>query len=447
MPDRRKDFAYMPTKTKKIAAKGTLRKKMTARGKSPAARKPVRAAAARPASARISASAGTAALSAPVLAGAGTWHRAPRLIRGIPSILITAFTTVLLVVFLIPFLYMIMTSLKTQEQFAFANAPIWPVMPPTWVYEGGNTGTYTVMVAKALPEPVEETINLGDYVGKTLEIYTVPTGSGEKNLAILKGYQKGAIFIDPANIAAAPVSWNGGSFKSLQRPWVFHPAWDNYVRMWNDINYPQVLWNTFYYTFTTTIGVLISCILVAYGFSRFRFPFRDLLFMVLISVMFLPGTVTIIPQFLFFSEIGWVGTWLPLIVPAFFANPYDTFLLRQFFMTLPRELDESAMIDGATPIRILWSVIIPQSYPVIVAVTVFHIVWSWNDYFGPLIYLTTKLNMQPISVALARFNSMFGQHPELIQAGALVTLIPPLILFIAAQRFFVQGIVITGVEK
>jgi multiple sugar transport system permease protein len=195
------------------------------------------------------------------------------------------------------------------------------------------------------------------------------------------------------------------------------------------------------------VGVLLSCILVAFGFSRFRFPGRDFWFVVLISTIFLPGTVTIIPTFTFFSKIGWVGTWLPLIVPAFFANPYDTFLLRQFFMTLPRELDESAMMDGATPLRILWSVILPQSYPVLVAVTVFHIVWSWNDYFGPLIYLTTKMELQPVSVALARFNSMYGSRPELTQAGALVTLVIPLILFIAAQRFFVQGIVITGVEK
>ena len=173
-----------------------------------------------------------------------------------------------------------------------------------------------------------------------------------------------------------------------------------------------------FYAFSTTIGVLISCVMVAYGFSRFRFPFRDLLFMILISVMFLPQTVTVIPTFLFFTQIGWVGTWLPLIVPSFFTNPYDTFLLRQFFMTLPRELDESAMIDGANPFQILWSIIIPQSYPVIVAVTVFHIVWAWNDYFNPLIYLSTKMDLQPVSVALARFNGMYVQRQELIQAGS-----------------------------
>ena len=143
-----------------------------------------------------------------------------------------------------------------------------------------------------------------------------------------------------------------------------------------------------------------------------------------------------------------MGTWLPLIVPSFFANAYDTFLLRQFFMTLPRELDEAAMIDGASPLRVLWSVIIPQSYPAIVAVTVFHIVWAWNDYFGPLIYLSTRLEIQPISVALARFNyHVSASDPQLIQAGALMTMVLPVIIFILAQRFFVQGIVITGVEK
>ncbi len=376
-----------------------------------------------------------------------TTYRSSRITKALPSILVTSFTTLLLILFLIPFVYMVMTSLKTQAQIPLQNAPIWPVVPPTWIYPGGNTGTYTVKVNKVLTTPVDETINLNDYVGKTLDLYYVPVEGGTKSMALVKGFQKGAIFIDPKDVAAGPIAWNGGSFKSLQRPWIFSPAWQNYVEMWNAINYPQVLWNTFFYAFSTTIGVLVSCILVAYGFSRFRFPFRDILFMLLISIMFMPGTVTVIPQFLFFTQIKWVGTWLPLVVPAFFANPYDTFLLRQFFMTLPRELDESAMIDGASPLRVLWSVIIPQSYPVIMAVTVFHIVYAWNDYFGPLIYLSTKMDMQPVSVALARFNGMWGQRPELIQAGALVTLIPPLILFIAAQRFFVQGIVITGVEK
>jgi multiple sugar transport system permease protein len=167
----------------------------------------------------------------------------------------------------------------------------------------------------------------------------------------------------------------------------------------------------------------------------------------LISTIFLPGAVTIIPQFAFFFKIGWVGTWLPLIVPSFFANAYDTFLLRQFMMTLPRELDEAAYIDGASPFRVLWSVIIPQSYAAIVAVSIFHIVWAWNEYFTPLLYLSSRQDLQPISISLARFNYMYGSDPQYIQAGALMTILIPVIIFFAAQRFFVQGIVITGVEK
>jgi multiple sugar transport system permease protein len=186
---------------------------------------------------------------------------------------------------------------------------------------------------------------------------------------------------------------------------------------------------------------------VAFGFSRFRFPGRDFLFIVLISTIFLPAAVTVIPTFTFFQRIGWVGTWLPLIVPAFFANAYDVFLLRQYFMTLPRELDEAAMIDGASPLRVLWSVIIPQSYPALMAVTVFHVVYAWNDYFGPLIYLSTNRDAWPISIALQTFNGIYGTRPQLIQAGALMAMIAPLLLFVVAQRFFVQGIVITGVEK
>ncbi|HVN16781.1 MAG TPA: carbohydrate ABC transporter permease [Anaerolineales bacterium] len=365
--------------------------------------------------------------------------------RGNP-LFITVVTTAILALFLMPFLYMVFTSLKNQTQVATTGAPIWPAKYPTYIYSGENTKTYTLKVNKS-GFPVDQTINMSDYSGKELEVYKVPQPDGTtKEMALIKGYQKSSIFIDPAKPANDPIVWTG-YYLSLSRSWVFAPQWSNYVEMWNDVNYPRVLWNTFFYAFMTTIGVLVSCIPVAYGFSRFRFPGRDILFVVLLAVIFLPTTVTIIPTFTFFSKIGWVGTWLPLIVPSFFANAYDTFLLRQFFMTLPRELDEAAMIDGASPFRVLWSVIIPQSYPVIVAVTVFHLVWAWNDYFGPLVYLSSRMDLQPISVALQRFNTLFGSRPELIQAGSLLTLLFPLLLFFIAQRFFVQGIVITGVEK
>jgi multiple sugar transport system permease protein len=358
----------------------------------------------------------------------------------------TAFTAAILALFLTPFLFMILTSLKTKQQLTVLGTPIWPAEIPTYTYTAGSTEKFEFQVHKG-GNLAKQIVNMANFKNKKLEVYTVPLEGGSKNLAVLIGFQQEAIFIDPANPTAAPILWSGGYYKSLKRPWILSPTWSNYTHTWSVINFPRLLWNTFFYAISTTIGVLLSCVLVAFGFSRFRFPGRDFWFVVLISTIFLPGSVTIIPQFTFFYKIGWVGSWLPLIIPAFFANAYDTFLLRQFFMTLPRELDEAAYIDGASPFRVLWSVIIPQSYAAIVAVSIFHIVWAWNDYFNPLIYLSSRQDLQPISVALARFNYMFGSDPQYIQAGALMTILIPVIVFFLAQRFFVQGIVITGVEK
>jgi len=343
----------------------------------------------------------------------------------IRTILITGLTIFLLVLFLSPFAYMIFTSLKTQEQIAIMGAPIWPAQPAAYEYNGEEMKAFTVPMNTC--EGSEE-------------------DTSEKPLILVKKGRQESTFADPNDPARGEfqcaVSW-----RALERPWQFSPTWQNYVEAWNLINFPQLLWNTTFYAIATTVGVLFSCTLVAYGFSRFDFPGRDFLFMVLIATIFLPAFVTVIPTYTFFQKIGWVGTWLPLIVPTFFANAFDTFLLRQYFMTIPRAMDEAAMIDGASRFRVLWNIILPQSYPVLLAIVVFHIVYAWNDYFGPLIYLSTARDKWPISVALSTFNGIYGQRPQLIQAGAMMALILPLILFILAQRVFVRGIVITGVEK
>ncbi len=374
-----------------------------------------------------------------------TIQKKSKLKKNVNASFVTAFTAALLAIFLMPFLFMIFTSLKTPNQITVLGSPIYPAMPGSYTYNGDDTNEYTFEYDNN-GKTMKMIVKMSAYVGKTLDVYRVPLESGETSLALLKGTNAASVFLDPKNPDEKPILWVG-YYKSLERPWSWSPTWENYSKVWNDINYPRILWNTVFYTITTTIGILVSCVLVAFGFSRFRFPGRDFMFVVLISSIFLPGAVTIIPQFTFFSQIGWVGTWLPLIIPSFFANAYDTFLLRQYFMTLPRELDEAAMMDGASPLRVLWSVILPQSYAAIVAVSVFHIVWAWNDYFGPLIYLSTKMDSQPVSVALARFNGIYGQQPQMIQAGALMTIIIPMIIFFLAQRFFIQGIVITGVEK
>jgi multiple sugar transport system permease protein len=345
--------------------------------------------------------------------------------NGISSTFVTVLALAVLVIFLAPFAFMVFTSLKTPEQISIVGGPIWPAKPASYEHNGKNVEVFSVPMAQC-----------AGFSGDT----------STRSLAIVQKGRQESVFVDPDNLGLGEFSC-AVSWRALDRSWAFSPTWDNYAEVWEAIDYPRLMWNTTFYAIMTEIGVLISCTLVAFGFARFRFPGRDFLFIVLISTIFLPAAVTIIPTYTFFQKIGWIGTWLPLIVPSFFANAYDVFLLRQYFMTLPRELDEAAMIDGASPMRVLWSVIIPQSYPALMAVTVFHIVFAWNDYFGPLIYLSTARDKWPISIALSTFNGIYGQQPQLIQAGALMALIAPLILFMLAQRFFVQGIVITGVDK
>ena len=198
--------------------------------------------------------------------------------------------------------------------------------------------------------------------------------------------RKQSTFIDPADPDARR-SCGSAPWRTLDRVWVGAPHWENFGKVWDLIDYPRLLFNTIAIAVIGTIGTLLSCTLVAYGFARFKFPGRGLLFTLLIATIFLPGAVTIIPTYTIFVKLGWVGTWLPLLVPAFFANAYDVFLMRQYFMTIPTEMDEAAAIDGAGPFRTLWSVLLPQCWPVVIAVAIFHLVYSWNDFFAPVLYL------------------------------------------------------------
>jgi multiple sugar transport system permease protein len=340
-------------------------------------------------------------------------------IRSITRSFVVTFAAVVLVaIFLSPLFRSATQALKTPEQASQIGGPILPSSPATFEYEG-----------------------------KKLELFTVPLPDGtEKDLAILKKGRQESQFIDPANPAAGPIVWKG-AWRTLDHVWVVSPTWDNFADVWRLINYPRLLFNTVAIAAIGTIGTVISCVLVAYGFSRFRFPGRGLLFTLLIATIFLPTAVTIIPTYTIFVKLGWVGSWLPLLVPAFFANAYDVFLLRQYFLTIPRDLDEAAAMDGAGPFRTLISVILPQAWPAVAAVSIFHLVYSWNDFFGPLIYLSTRPDLQPLAVGLQRFNGIYYTDPGLIQAATLMTLIIPVVIFLFTQRIFMRGIVLTGVEK
>jgi multiple sugar transport system permease protein len=339
-------------------------------------------------------------------------------VRASRSFTLTFVAVVVVAAFLSPLVRSFTVSLKTPQQITQQGSPVYPATPRTFTYEGR------------------------DY-----DVYLVPLDGGTRELALVKKGRQSSQFLDPADAAAGLITWQG-SWRTLQPAWRLDPHWENYANVWNEIDYPRLLFNTIAIAVIGMLGTLLSCTLVAYGFSRFRFPGRDLLFLFVIATIFLPGAVTIIPTYTIFVKLGWVGTWLPLLVPAFFANAYDVFLLRQYFMTIPREMDEAAAIDGADPIRILRYVILPQSWPVIIAVAIFHLVYSWNDFFGPLIYLSSAPDLQTLAVGLSRFSgARVTQDPGLIQAGTLMTLVIPVVVFLVFQRVFTRGIVITGVEK
>jgi multiple sugar transport system permease protein len=329
----------------------------------------------------------------------------------------TLFASILVSVFLMPLAYMAATAFKSETQTSSPGAPIWPAAPETFAYQG-----------------------------EEYPVFRVPTEDGEMSWALVEPHREDAVFIDPANPEAGPITWQG-RWRTLEQSWSFSLDWSSFTRAWEILNFPRMFFNTFMIAALSTVGAVASAICVAYGFSRFRFPGRNGLFLVMLATIILPFQVTLVPTYAVYFSLGWIGTWLPLIIPHFFANAYNVFLLRQYFLTIPRDLDEAAMIDGAGPFRILRSVIIPQAIPAIVAVTLFHFFWAWNEYFLPLVYLQSNPDLQPLSVGLGRFNSLYSGEPTVIQAAALLAMALPVVVFFAAQRAFMRGVVFGGVEK
>lgn len=338
--------------------------------------------------------------------------------RTVNTVVLTGVALAVLFLFILPLVYGIFTALKSDNQFSEVGAPWWPATEAKYEYQGKEYGIYKV---------------------------PMPDG-GIRHLAlVVKGRTKSS-FIDPEHPEQGLIEWEG-SWRQLERVWTLDLQWQNFRKAWEAIDYPLLLRNTLMYAGITTVGAVMSAALVAYGFARFRIPGKNVLFLIMLSTVILPGAITLIPTYFVFLQIGWVGTWLPLIVPAFFSWGTNVFLMRQFFLGIPRELDEAAMIDGAGPFRIFFSIILPQAKPALTAVALFHFFWAWNDFFGPLIYLAGHPDKFPITVGLTAFNNLYSQSTNLIQAASLISAVLPVIIFFFAQRVFMQGVVITGVEK
>jgi multiple sugar transport system permease protein len=327
------------------------------------------------------------------------------------------FTTVVLavgaIVILIPLLFMISTSLKSRNQLRASPPPIIP-----W-------------------ETTTAEVN-----GKSEPLYDVTLDGETRQMALIKNLPEGkAQFVNPANPAQI-YELVIADQKALRH---VELHWENYPEAFTQVPFDRYLMNTLLVTFISMLGMLLSCSLVAYGFSRFRAPGLNILFLILLSTIMLPQQVTLIPIYVFFQKIGWIDTLLPLIVPAFFANAYDVFLLRQFFMTVPLELDDAAKIDGANPFQTYLHIMLPQARPALVAVAIFHFLWAWNDFYEPLIFLHSRENWT-VAVGLQTFNALYSVNTHLIMAASVVMVLPPIILFFLAQKIFTQGVVISGVK-
>lgn len=223
---------------------------------------------------------------------------------------------------------------------------------------------------------------------------------------------------------------------------------DNYREVLTNPNASFVLFfrNTLIITTLATTGVLIGSSIVAYAFARVRFVGRDRLFIVLLSTMMLPAAVMLIPSFVVFAKMGWVNTWNPLWVPAWFGGgAFNIFLLRQFFMSIPRELDEAAILDGAGHWTIFSKVIIPLSGPALATVGIFAVMYNWRDFLGPLIYIN-ETDLQTLEVGLRVYSSLRAQQWHLIMAGSVLVMIPLIAIFFIGQRYFVKGIVMSGLK-
>lgn len=221
--------------------------------------------------------------------------------------------------------------------------------------------------------------------------------------------------------------------------------WRNFTDVFIYAPMHKYLLNTIFIIIPTIIGASITSALAAYAFARMRAPGKQVIFMVLIATMMLPGVVTLIPTYILFAKLGWVGTFKPLIVPVLFGSPFYIFLMRQFFTTIPRELEDAAMIDGCSRWQIFWTIIVPLAKPIMATVTVFAFMGSWNDYFGPLIYLGEK-SQYTLSLGLQVFVTNHRTEWGMLMAASTMMVLPVILLFFFAQKQFIQGITLTGMK-
>jgi multiple sugar transport system permease protein len=227
-----------------------------------------------------------------------------------------------------------------------------------------------------------------------------------------------------------------------------HPfVWSNYKTVFEAFPFVRYTLNTVTYAGLATVGVLLSCVPVAYALSRLQWRGRQAAFILVLSTLMLPPQVTIVPLYVIFVRLGWIGSLKPLIIPLFFGDAFTIFLLRQFFLTIPQELSDAARVDGASELQILLRVIVPLAKPALAAVALFQFLYSWNDFFSPLLYAGNNPDSWTLAVALQQFTTLSrGVLWNLQMAASLLFMLPVIVIFFFAQKVFVEGVTLTGVK-
>lgn len=344
------------------------------------------------------------------------------------SVLSTLIIAMGTAIIMIPVIWMLATSVKQEDNTQ--------TMPPEW------------LPREAVRVQIDE---------KNYFLYDVNIDGETRRLAAIKLHPVASEFRDadnPSLVYYAPAA-DAKKVRAVK----FH--WENYRVVWLDRLTPfyKFMLNTATYATVAVVGEVLSCALVGYGFARLKAPGKNVLFFLILSTMMLPWAVTMIPNYILFTNyipnfinalfgtsIKMNDTWLPLMLPKFFGSPYLIFLIRQFVMSIPRDYDEAGLLDGASYFKVWAHIIMPMSKPVLISTAILSFMYHWNDYMGPLIYLNTN-SKQPMSVGLANFQLMYGGTPyQLLMAGSVMSIIPLVIIFFFLNRYFTQGIVVSGVK-
>ena len=325
--------------------------------------------------------------------------------------------------FLIPFAWLISTSLKPDDEQA--------VFPPVWI-PTQQIASETLVNTEGTPAPISWYLKTSARAQKVAEMQELPSG---------------AVRVQPieSGTDAKPFEATRDQLTKIRQ---VAPRWKNYSEalafLPPETHYGLTfLGNTLFLTIVTVLGTILSSSMVAYSFARLRWPGKNLLFVVLLATMMIPAAVTMMPQFLIFRSLGWIDTLKPLWVPAFFGSAFNIFLLRQFFMSIPAELEDAAKIDGCGPFTTYWRVMLPQVKPALATVAIGGVMGSWNNFQGPLIYLSSPEKMT-LAYALQLYQQQHSGDPGLLMAASTLMVLPIIVLFFFSQRYFIEGASLSG---